>query len=428
MASAWAATGDLITARNEIAGCGTHDAGLSMGGIESGGGQSTETEEFNGSTWAYGGSLPLATQGMAGLGLQSAGVAVGGYDTDYSKKSYEYNGTAWASGGDMTGYRHQAGAAGLLSAGLAFGGATFGVVNTTEEYNGTVWSSGGNLIDARSALVGCGTQTAGLAFGGASSSSIGEKTEEYDGTAWSAGGDLTQTINSHGGCGTQTEALSFGGYHSGTVAVSEEYDGTAWSAGGDLNTARKEHAGAGTWTSALAFGGSPSTGVLASTEEYVVQSLGNHLGIAGIDGGVLFNGQTIIGDRSNGKLYALNMDVFTDNGNPITRVRRTQIINKKRVQVLHHKIEVEFEPGVGLDVAAGADGQDPQAILKWSDDGGNSWSAGRSVDIGEFEQYGTRAIWRQLGKSRNRIYELTITDPVKVVLIGADARLTACKA
>jgi len=153
---------------------------------------------------------------------------------------------------------------------------------------------------------------------------------------------------------------------------------------------------------------------------------GNHRSISGIDSGVLFAGKTMIGDRSNGKIYYLDMDTYTDNGLPITRTRRTQIVNKEKVNVIHNRVEVEFEPGVGLDVAEGEDGQDPQAILKWSDDGGSTWSSGRSVDIGEYQQYGTRAIWRRLGKSRNRVYELTIEEPVKIILIGAYANIKAC--
>ena len=149
--------------------------------------------------------------------------------------------------------------------------------------------------------------------------------------------------------------------------------------------------------------------------------LGNHRSISGIDGGVLFAGKTMIGDRSNGKIYYLDMNTYTDNGQPITRVRRTQIINKERVNVIHNRVEIEFEPGVGLEGGGG-----PQAILKWSDDGGHTWSSGRSVNIGGYQQYGTRAIWRRLGKSRNRIYELTIEEPVKIILIGTYANIKAC--
>jgi len=134
-----------------------------------------------------------------------------------------------------------------------------------------------------------------------------------------------------------------------------------------------------------------------------------------------------MGHKSNGKIYSLNMDTYTEEGEAIKRIRRTQIINRERVNVMHHKIEIEFEAGVGLDVAEGEDGEDPQASLRWSDDGGNTWSDARTVDIGEYQKWGTRAIWRTLGKSRNRIYELTIEEPVKCVIIGAYSDLKACR-
>ena len=144
-------------------------------------------------------------------------------------------------------------------------------------------------------------------------------------------------------------------------------------------------------------------------------------------GSVLFNGSQYIGDYANGKIYKLDMDTYTDDGLAIPRTRRTQIINKERVNVIHNKIEVDFEHGVGLDVAADADGYDPQATLKWSDDEGNTWSSGISVSIGKYEEDETRAIWRRLGMSRNRIYELTIEEPVKTIITGAYADLKACR-
>ena len=63
--------------------------------------------------------------------------------------------------------------------------------------------------------------------------------------------------------------------------------------------------------------------------------------------------------------------------------------------------------------------QDPQAMLDWSDDGGHVWSNEHWASIGRIGEYTSRALWRRLGRSRNRIYRLSITDPVKRVIIGA---------
>jgi len=143
-------------------------------------------------------------------------------------------------------------------------------------------------------------------------------------------------------------------------------------------------------------------------------------------GGIRWQGKELVGDFENGLIYSLEDDVYTDNGRSIIRTRRTQIINKNRVNIINNRLEIEFEAGIGLNVASGDAGYDPQALLKWSDDGGNTWSTGRSVPIGEYQQYGTRAVWRSLGKSRNRIYELSIESPVKIILIGTYAKFKEC--
>ncbi|RLC34303.1 MAG: hypothetical protein DRZ76_02915 [Candidatus Nealsonbacteria bacterium] len=209
------------------------------------------------------------------------------------------------------------------------------------------------------------------------------------------------------------------------LATTEEYNGTTWSSGGDLNIARGVLGGCGKQSSALSFGGYTDS-IVATTEEYngIVSRHRSNTSI----GSVLFNGNQYVGDYANGKIYQLDMNTYTDDGLAITRIRRTQIINKERVNVIHNKVEVDFEHGVGLDVADGEDGYDPQAILKWSDDEGNTWSNGISVSIGKHGESDTRAVWRRLGMSRNRIYELTIKEePVKVVIIGSYADLKACR-
>jgi len=63
--------------------------------------------------------------------------------------------------------------------------------------------------------------------------------------------------------------------------------------------------------------------------------------------------------------------------------------------------------------------QDPQAMLDWSDDDGRTWSNEHWASMGPIGDYSRRAIWRRLGRSRNRIYRLSITDAVKRVVIGA---------
>jgi len=66
-------------------------------------------------------------------------------------------------------------------------------------------------------------------------------------------------------------------------------------------------------------------------------------------------------------------------------------------------------------------------MLRWSDDGGHTWSNEHWVSIGKIGQYGFRAIWRRLGmtqKLRDRVYEVSGTDPVKIDIVGAELILS----
>ena len=160
------------------------------------------------------------------------------------------------------------------------------------------------------------------------------------------------------------------------------------------------------------FGANPSVSLFVLLET----TYGQHKSVCG---GIRFNNKEIIGSRLDGTLYQLDPTVYKDGTDNIQRIRRSQILSNDNAYLLHHKIQVEFEPGVGIE------GEDaPTVTLKWSDDGGNTWSEGRELSIGEYEDYAKRVIWRRLGKSRNRIYELSCTDPVKMLIIDAYADIT----
>ena len=59
----------------------------------------------------------------------------------------------------------------------------------------------------------------------------------------------------------------------------------------------------------------------------------------------------------------------------------------------------------------------PLLNLRWSNDGGHQWSNEYSVDIGQTGEYEKRAIWRRLGRARNRVYELNYSDPAPLRII-----------
>jgi hypothetical protein len=78
-----------------------------------------------------------------------------------------------------------------------------------------------------------------------------------------------------------------------------------------------------------------------------------------------------------------------------------------------------------------APGYNPQVMLRWSDDGGHTWSNEHWSSVGKIGAYGHRTFWRRLGmtlKLRDRVYELSGTDPVKIAIVGAELILSPTNA
>ncbi len=129
-----------------------------------------------------------------------------------------------------------------------------------------------------------------------------------------------------------------------------------------------------------------------------------------------FNNKQYIGSYANENLYRINSTTYKDGTDYIIRERTSSTIasNGSRKNLIHRKLELEFEMGTGLVTGQGSD---PQVTLDWSDDGGHTWSNARSRSAGGIGQYNKRIIFTGLGMSRNRIYRVRVSDPVKWVLI-----------
>ncbi len=146
---------------------------------------------------------------------------------------------------------------------------------------------------------------------------------------------------------------------------------------------------------------------------------------------VVYNDEIIVGDFENGNLYAYDLDDYTDNGDVQKWLRSWRALgtgqnNLKRSA--QHTLQIDCEAGVGTNTGQGSD---PQMMLRWSDDGGHTWSNERWVSMGKIGEYFTRAIFRRLGmtlKLRDRVYEVSGTDPVKVAIMGAELYVTPTNA
>ena len=177
-----------------------------------------------------------------------------------------------------------------------------------------------------------------------------------------------------------------------------------------------------------------------------------------------FNNKIVIGDFESGNIYAFDLDDFSDNGGIQKWLRTWRALptgqnNLKRTT--QHMMQLDCESGVGLNgyvipeviylqtenndflITEASDyliaeqetiatqGADPQVMLRWSDDGGRTWSNEHWASMGKIGQYYKRVIWRRLGmttKLRDRVYEVSATDPVKIAIMGAELILSPTNA
>lgn len=126
----------------------------------------------------------------------------------------------------------------------------------------------------------------------------------------------------------------------------------------------------------------------------------------------------IVGDYQSGQIHQLSRAFYTDNGNVLRCQRRTPHIwgQPERERLFFSSLQVEFAPGVGLNTGQGSN---PQVMLRWYDLKNSGWSNEHWLPIGATGNVRNRAKINRLGYSRDRVWEITFTDPVQRDIIGA---------
>jgi hypothetical protein len=138
--------------------------------------------------------------------------------------------------------------------------------------------------------------------------------------------------------------------------------------------------------------------------------------------GTVFSNKVVIGDWQNGNLYFHDLTNYTDNGQPIWRMRRAPHLTSDLKRVSYQELQIQFQPGVGL---VAGQGSNPQAMLTYSDDGGSTWSNQHWTSVGAIGNYKNRARWQRLGMARDRIFQVEVSDPVNFTIISANLRAQA---
>lgn len=125
-----------------------------------------------------------------------------------------------------------------------------------------------------------------------------------------------------------------------------------------------------------------------------------------------------VSDYSNGKLYLLDKDNYTDDGDAIIREFVGRHQGNGDYSTLN-QIWLEMEGGVGLQTGQGSD---PQVMMQISRDGGHTWGAEIWSSIGKIGEYTARVVFNRLGRSRDWLFKFRVSDPVKTVFVSAWGR------
>jgi hypothetical protein len=106
----------------------------------------------------------------------------------------------------------------------------------------------------------------------------------------------------------------------------------------------------------------------------------------------------------------------------ICRLRRAPHLNLERKRIFYSRFELDMEVGLGTtDDPTTA----PLMRLRWSDDGGQTWSSYYSMSAGQASEFGTRMFRNRLGSSRDRVYEVSTCDDAAWRLLAAYLDVTA---
>jgi hypothetical protein len=185
----------------------------------------------------------------------------------------------------------------------------------------------------------------------------------------------------------------------------------------------------------------------------------------------LWGQSDLVGDSTSGKIYKLSLNVYTDNGKLIRRVRTFPHIHQDRKRLFFRELEIDMQKGVALQEvgrepyalstytgnvykipadpkqdapfnyrthgAYGAgvtpgynygttindqpNGSDPHIALQMSNDGGYTWGKEYWHGTGKVGRYGETVSWHRLGYSDDRVFKVIFTAPVACIFIAAHA-------
>lgn len=128
-------------------------------------------------------------------------------------------------------------------------------------------------------------------------------------------------------------------------------------------------------------------------------------------------GENVVMDWETGAIYALDLNVYTDNGAPIVRRRGFPHGISDGKRVIYKQFIADMETGNAPGTSSIGPG--PQVYLRYSDTRGSSWSNPISNGLGPAGDFINSVQFQRLGMARDRVFEVFWSSPVRTALNGA---------
>lgn len=129
-----------------------------------------------------------------------------------------------------------------------------------------------------------------------------------------------------------------------------------------------------------------------------------------------FNNQIVVSSGVDSRQYMLKDNEYKDDSIAFKRTIVSKVFESDRDPIFFNKIDIYLEHGKGLPPTQ--QGDNPVITLDWSDDGGRTWSNVRIDYAGKIGEYTRVVRFNALGSSNNRIFRISMADPIKWVIVG----------
>ena len=126
-----------------------------------------------------------------------------------------------------------------------------------------------------------------------------------------------------------------------------------------------------------------------------------------------FNNTVIFGDNDVGNLYQISRTSFMENDTALIFRVRSAAMSAYPNRLAVDRLHLDFVTGIGLNSPTLAL-QEPKVGLRWSDDGGRTWSNQLLRSLGKIGEYETRVVFNSLGITgrTGRIWEIEASSAV----------------